>query len=149
MRISLSRWSVAVLDWSLCLIMWSIVAVLMMAGCATLGSVSDKAERLTRAAVVATEQAHATGTMTDTQFKGINVELHQVALGGLTFTKLLRAGQAKPADLVTFLDLIVKQTRIIQRAYPSTPYVTEVVKYLDALARLVAGVLPKLQGATS
>lgn len=110
-------------------------------GCATLGSLDKSAQVFTHEAIVQSEVAHDAGVLTDAQFKAINVELNKVAVAGLTFTKLLAAGEATPTTATQFLDLVSQEIGIIKAGYPAL----QVDKILTNLSKLQADI-QKIKG---
>ena len=80
-----------------------VLAALAASACA---SVNVKAEKLTRQAIQASEDnqcaKHPAPCLSDAQFKATNAQLYKVSLAGETYTKLARAGSAKPVDALAF-----------------------------------------------
>jgi hypothetical protein len=118
----------------------AMVMSLSLVGCATLGSLDRSAQQFTHDAIVQSEAAHDSGSITDAQFKALNVELNKVAVAGLTFTQLLEAGQATPETATQFLNLVIQETTIIRNSYPSNltgNVLSDLIKLQNDLQKII------------
>lgn len=111
-------------------------SAMLGSACATAGAFDKQSEALVHQAIKSSEDLHAANVLDDAQFRSVNLELNRVAVAGREYTKLLKAGTAKPADAGTFVAALEKAVRNLQAA----PYGATVAKVLSYLLTLDAKV---------